>query len=121
MPIAKIACGLVALCEEGKFVEAIETYFADSVESIEPVTIPGVPRVCSGKKEVIAKNAFWLAHHRIHNVLIDGPFIGETQFALRYHFDYSVLKTGRRQTFVEMALYTVQGGKIVLEEFYYPA
>jgi len=120
MPLAKIACGLVALCEQTKFLEAIEAYFADNVESIEPVDLPGVPRICSGKKDVIAKNIYWLEHHRINSVLIDGPYMGEAQFALRYHFDYTVLKTGKRYAFVEMALYTVQGSKIVLEEFYYP-
>jgi hypothetical protein len=120
MPIAKIACGLVALCEQARFIEAIENYFSENVESIEPVELPGIPRICSGKQQVIAKNRYWLENHRINSVQIDGPFIGEAQFALRYHFDYTVLKTGKRQMFVEMALYTVQGSKIVLEEFYYP-
>jgi hypothetical protein len=120
MPVVTIAAGMVALCEQAKFIEAIETYFADSVESVEPVEIPGVPRISSGKKEVIAKNAAWLEHNRLNSVVIDGPFLGDSQFALRFHFDYTALKSGKRMHFVEMALYTVQGDKIVLEEFYYP-
>jgi ketosteroid isomerase-like protein len=52
---------------------------------------------------------------------VQGPFLGDRQFAVRYEFDTTSKETGQRNRMAEMALYTVEDGKIVREEFYYHA
>ena len=81
MSTADVANGLVGLCRQGQFMEAIETY----------------------------------------GLQVDGPFVGDLQFAVRFHMDVTPKMTGQRVSMVEVGVYTVEDGKIVREEFYYNA
>lgn len=48
-----IATKLIELCKEGKYLEAVESFYADNVVSIEP---PGIEKDTHGKKAVLDKN-----------------------------------------------------------------
>jgi hypothetical protein len=50
---------------------------------------------------------------------LDGPFLGDNQFAVYYEFETTFKPNGQRNRMSEMALYTVQDGKIVREQFFY--
>jgi hypothetical protein len=50
---------------------------------------------------------------------VNGPFLGDDQFAVQYSYDITVKPTGRRTGGTEMALYTVEEGRIVRERFFY--
>jgi hypothetical protein len=50
---------------------------------------------------------------------VNGPFLGDNQFAVQYTFDATFKPTGQRSQMTEMALYTVKDGKIVKEQFFY--
>jgi hypothetical protein len=56
-------------------------------------------------------------------VTVAGPYVGTgrhaNQFALQFVFDITP-KGRERFFFSEMALYTVEAGQVVREEFYYP-
>ena len=73
----------------------------------------------TGIEAVRQKNEWWLANNEVHAVEVNGPFIAEHQFAVQYDFDATSRQTGRRIRMSEMALYTVQDGKIVREQFFY--
>jgi hypothetical protein len=117
--IRTVADGLVAMCREGNFLGAIDRYYAESVRSIEPSSTPHVPAELVGIDMVKAKNHWWIQGFEVHHYTVTGPFVGEGQFAVRFAYDVTCRATGHRSTMTEMALYTVEEGRIKQEEFFY--
>ena len=120
MATLDIANDLVNLCRQGQFRAAIDKHYGDKIVSVECVAdTPETPSRLEGIEAVRGKCDWWLANHEIHGVTADGPFVGENRFAVRFHSDLTPKATGHRRQRSEMALYTVETDKIVLEEFYY--
>ena len=118
MPVSEVASGLVALCREGNFLGAVERYYAPDVHSVEPSSTAHVPAELVGIDLVKAKNHWWIQSHEVHHYCVTGPFIGDGHFAVHFAYDVTCRATGQRSKLNEMALYTVQGDRIVREEFY---
>jgi hypothetical protein len=114
-----VAEELVALCRSGRNLEAIDRLYAADIASVEPASNGGVPAEVTGLGAVRAKNEGWFANNEIHAVEVTGPLVNGNHFAVQFTFDFTPKSTGRRITFAEMALYTVQDGKIVREQFFY--
>lgn len=115
---------LVALCREGKNLEAVDALYAEDVVSIEAIEPPGpqFARETRGRDAVRAKNAWWLDSHEVHGGEVRGPFPHGERFAVL--FQHEVTPTagpmaGQRMHMEEVGLYTVEGGKITREEFFY--
>ncbi len=120
MAAVDIANDLVNLCRQGQFKAAIDKHYGDNIVSVECIEgTPEMPSRLEGIEAVRGKYEWWVANHEIHGVTADGPFVGGNQFAVRFHSDVTPRATGRRRQRSEMALYTVENDKIVLEEFYY--
>ena len=119
MTIEETANGLVESCRQGKNLEAIDKYYSDSIVSVESGSSPGAPAETKGIEAVRGKNQWWLDNHEIHSQEANGPFLAEKQFAVEFHFDVTQKKSGKRFHMQEMGLYTVEGGKIVREHFFY--
>lgn len=119
MTLQEVAQQLVALCREGKNLEAIETLYADDVVSVEAMDFAGMGRETLGKQAVIGKNNWWFGAHEVHRFEVAGPFVSPEYFAVMYTIDVTQKETGKRILMTEMGLYTVQDGKIVREEFLY--
>lgn len=119
MSLPDVARGLVAMCREGNFLGAVDRYYAPDVHSVEPSSSPHVPADLEGIDLVRAKNHWWIQSHEVHHYCVTGPFIGEDHFAVHFVYDATCRATGRRAKMSEMALYTVQGGRIIREEFFY--
>jgi hypothetical protein len=121
MALTDIANGLTELCRQGQFREAIDRYYSSNIVSIEPVDHPQMPAQQSGIEAIRAKNDWFGQNNEVHSLQIDGPFMGQDQFALRMTIDLTQKFDNKRVKMTEMALYTVKDGKIVKEEFYYHA
>ena len=119
MSVADVANGLVGLCRQGQFAEALDQYYSDDIVSIEPVGSPEMPARQEGIEAVRAKNQWWVDNHEIHEVIVEGPYVGDTRFSVRFTMDVTAKHLGQRMKMTEMALYTVADGKISQEEFYY--
>jgi ketosteroid isomerase-like protein len=119
MAIEDVANGLVNLCREGKFSEAFETYYAENVVSIEPISGPDMPAEISGKDNVRKKGEWWEANNEVHSVKIEGPMIGGNQFSMLMSLDVTYKPDNQRMDMNEMCLYDVEDGKIVKERFFY--
>jgi ketosteroid isomerase-like protein len=111
-----IACDLVALCRDGKFAESGEKYWADDVVSIE---FNGAEPASRGKAAVRAKGVWWAGAHEVHGVEIQGPWVHGEQFTVRFILDVTNKQSGQRMSIDEIGLYTVRGGKIAEERFFY--
>ena len=119
MSVSEVANGLVNLCRQGNFMEAIAEYYADDIVSIEPVGSSDMPAEQRGIEAIKGKNQWWIENQEVHGLTVKGPYLGEGGFAAHFDFDITPKMTGQRTNMKEMALYTVEDGKIVREEFYY--
>ncbi|HEX3232886.1 MAG TPA: nuclear transport factor 2 family protein [Gemmatimonadales bacterium] len=116
---ASVAQELVTLCRAGRNIEAINKLYSPKIVSIEPVGDEKMPAEMTGIEAVRGKNEGWYANNEVHGIEVNGPFVGEGQFAVRYAWDVTSKGTGQRIRMEEMALYTVKDGKIVREQFFY--
>lgn len=79
-----------------------------------------MPAKMEGKGAVIEKNNWWLNAHEVQSNEIQGPFFnGDNQFSTFVKFEVTNKESGERSQMEEVCLYTVDGGKIVDEKFYY--
>ena len=116
MTIQELAQDFTALLKAGKFQEAGDGYWSDDIVSMEPME--GDMAMLKGRKAVDGKGAWWYANHEIHSVKVEGPYVHGQQFMVRFTMDVTP-KGGARMSMDEMGLYTVQGGKIVEERFFF--
>ena len=114
-----VAQELVALCREGKNMDAINRLYSPDIVSIEPMGGPDMPAEMKGIDAIRGKNEWWLANHEVHSATANGPFIGDKDFVAHYIYDVTFKPTGKRMQMKELALYTVKDGKVVREEFFY--
>jgi len=119
MSTAAIANDLVTLCRQGKNLEAIAKYYADDIVSVESAPLPGLPAELKGIEAVKGKNQWFFENNEIHDETVNGPYIGENQFAVEFISAFTQKASGKRVQMREIALYTVKDGKIVHEHFYY--
>jgi ketosteroid isomerase-like protein len=116
---AAIAQELVALCRAGRNEDAIEKLYSPRIVSVESVGSETMPAEMTGLDAIRGKNEWWSANNEVHSAEVNGPFVGDNQFAVQYTFDVTFKPTGKRTKMTEMALYTVKDGKIVREHFFY--
>ncbi len=122
MTAQEIGAKLVSLCQQRKNTESIRTLYAPDVESIEAQTPPTGPRVVHGKDAVLNKNEEFMRHHDIHKIDVAGPFPhGDDRFAVRFYYDVTNKLTGEQMKMEEIGVFTIEGDKIVREEFFYQA
>jgi len=116
---AAIAQELVSLCRAGRNLDAVARLYSPKIVSVEPVGDETMPAEVNGIDAVRGKNEWWFSNNEVHSAEVNGPFVGEGQFAVHYTFETTFKPTGQRTQMTEMALYTVKDGKIVREQFFY--
>ena len=116
---AAVAHELVDLCREGRNLEAVERLYAGDIVSVESSGNDQMPAEMRGKETIRGKNQWWFDNFEVHSAKVNGPFVGEDQFAVQFEWDATEKATGTRVRMSEMALYTVKSGKVVREQFFY--
>ena len=116
---ATVARELVALCRQGRNMEAIDRFYSPDIVSIESMGNEEMPAEMHGIDAIRGKNEWWTENNEIHSASATGPFIGEGQFAVKFDYETTFKPTGQRMEMTEMALYDVADGKIVREQFFY--
>ena len=114
MKIHDVATGLVELCRAGKFVEAIETYYGENIVSVE-----AGGETAEGLDAIRGKAQWWYENFEVHSTDVQGPFVGHTGFSVVFSIDATEKAKNERMQMTEIAVYDVEDGKIVREEFYY--
>ncbi|MEM0951279.1 MAG: nuclear transport factor 2 family protein [Cyanobacteria bacterium P01_H01_bin.74] len=118
--IKPVVDGFMEKLNTNDFMGAIRAFYDDTIESVEPGTgSPEMPKIQKGIEAIIQKNEWWMENHEIHQLWISEPMIGSTQFAICYRIDVTFKPTGTRTTSEEVAVYTVENGKIIKEMFFY--
>ncbi len=122
MTTKEIADRLVELCRTGQSLKALDTLFSDKIVSVEAIGNATMPAVTEGLAAVRGKNEWWVANHEIHSAVVDGPYPNGERFAVVFDFEVTPKIgpfAGKRTPMKEVALYTVESGKIAREEFFY--
>ena len=119
MTTQEIANQLVALCQQGKFMEAIQSLYAEDIVSVEAMAMPGASREASGLPAIIGKANWWQENHEVHSASVEGPMVAGSHFCVRFTLDATFKPTGQRMPMDELGIYQVKDGKIVREEFFY--
>lgn len=115
----EVADGLVKLCSQGKFDEAMKAFYSPDIVSVEPSAPPGESRELRGLQAVQAKSESWNANHEVHSAKVEGPLVAGSHFAVTFKIDMTFRPQNRRFEMDEVAVYKVVNGKIVHEEFFY--
>ena len=116
---AAVAEELVSFCRAGRNMDAINALYSPDIVSVESMSSEQMPREQKGIDAIRAKNQWWSDNNEVHSAEVDGPFVGEGKFAVYYKYNSTFKPTGKREDMEETALYTVENGKIVREQFFY--
>jgi ketosteroid isomerase-like protein len=119
MTTQDVANKLVALCSEGKFMDAVGTLYANDIVSMEAGAPPGGSRETKGLDAVKGKGEWWGANHEVHSCTVEGPLVAGAHFAATFKLDVTFKPQNKRFVMEEIAVYKVADGKIVYEEFFY--
>lgn len=115
-----LATEFARLLAAGDFKTAEEQFWSPHIVSVE--AMDGPMARAEGLAAVQAKGVWWYENHTVHSLAVEGPWVNGDQFILRFGLDFTP-KTGdaagQRIQSTEGALYTVSGGKIVEERFFY--
>ena len=116
MSVAEIAKGLTELCKAGQYAEAMETYYAPNIVSVEAM---GPEPKMEGLAAVRGKMAGMAEYMEIHGIAVDGPFVNSNTntFGVEFILDGTVKHNNEHVKMREVAVYTVEGDKIVHEQF----
>ena len=118
--IADVAQGLAQCCREGRFEDAVKQYYSPEIVTIEMCGMPGMDKEMQGLEAVAQKGQWWNDNHEVHSLDVSEPMITPGHFAVTMAWDVTHRASGQRMLMTELAVYEVQDGKIVREQFFYP-
>ena len=119
MTTIDIARNYVELCKTHQNELIVRTLFSPDIVSLEAATPPGGAAESRGSKAILEKGKRWAENHEVHSMKVEGPWPNGDRFIVRFVFDITNKPSGKRFTVDETALFTVQGDRIVREEFFY--
>jgi ketosteroid isomerase-like protein len=119
MTTQEIATELVRLTSQGNFRGALDTLFSQDIVSVEAGVPEGMSREVKGMEAVVGKGEWWAANHEVHTMVVEGPLVAGSHFAVTYKIDVTFKPKGRRFHMEEIGIYEVADGKVVREEFFY--
>ena len=119
MTTQEVADKLVELCRQGKFREATASLYADNIVSVEAVPPPGGSPETKGLAAVKARGEWWEANHEVHSSTVEGPLVAGFHFAVTFKMDVTFKPQNRNFHLEEVAVYKVENGKVVYEQFFY--
>ena len=119
MDTKSVAEKLVEYCQAGKNLEAINALYSKDIVSVEPRGTETMPAEMNGIDAVRGKNQWWFENNEVHSATTEGPMVHGDRFTVIYDYDVTMKQSGERMRMKEVALYSVEDGKIVREEFFY--
>ena len=122
MTLDEIAAELVAGCREGRESANLGALYAPDAVSVEANDPMGMGREAHGVDAIRGKHAWWESTFEVVEADVSDPYPhGEDRFAVRFTVTAKSKESGEVTAMDEIAVYHVEGGKIVREEFFYPA
>ena len=122
MEVKDVGEALVSLCRDGKNTDAIDTFYSEDIESVEPQGGEQMQREMQGIEAIRQKNAWFFENNEVHSTSVEGPLVNGDKFTVIYDYELTPKQgpgAGERTRMREVAVYTVDDGEIVREEFFY--
>jgi hypothetical protein len=120
MSLRDLAHRTVEANRNGTTRELLDTAYAPGAVSVEAVAMGEGGREAVGLDAIRGKHAWWDSAMEMHDLKVEGPFFhGDDRFAVIFEADVTEKASGRRMKTREVAVYHVQGDRIVREEFFY--
>ncbi|MES0863418.1 nuclear transport factor 2 family protein [Ruegeria sp. SCPT10] len=118
--LVKIGRAFVQAMRDRKGLISVDAMYAENAQSVEAVVPPVRQfRIAKGRDAIKAKREDWLKTHEILELHADGPYVHPpNRFGVRFNAEVVQKDTGQSMTLSEIAIYSVEEGKIVLEEFF---
>lgn len=118
--LVELGRAFVQAMQDRRGIGHVDDVYAENAQSVEAVVPPGRDvRIAKGRGAIQAKREDWAAAHEIHKLDADGPYVHPpNRFGVRFEVEVTQKATGRRMTLREIAIYTIEDGKIVREEFF---
>jgi len=118
MTVKEIASRLADLCRQGKYEDAQKELYSKDAVSIEPEGSPGLQTV-KGLDAIVEKgHQFMGMVEQVHSNTVSEPIVAGNTFAVAAVLDLTLKGMGR-VPMEELAVYEVQDGKVVKEQFFY--
>ena len=115
MNTEEVASKLVALCREQKWLEAINSLYAEDIVSVEAQEIGEMPAEMRGLTQGGKQNG---SSRRVRCMVARSKDrLSRAMFVVRFDLDVSDTGSGKRAKMSELGIYTVKNGKIIREEF----
>lgn len=119
MTTQEIANKWAEYCRTGQMDKAHSELYSDDCVSLEMEGAEGFPQRVEGMAAIAEKGKQWEAMvEDFHGVEIDGPIIAGNHFTATMKMDIT-MKGRPRSIDEEIALFRVENGKIVSEQFFY--
>lgn len=115
MSTQQVANRLFELCSQGHFDQASEELYDQNIVSVEP---HGDPRESKGMDAIRAKMEWWNNSFEVLSAKVEGPWVNEPCFIVKFILDVKNKENGETSHMEELAVYTVENGKIVHERFF---
>lgn len=120
MELKEIAEALVAGCRNGQANANLEKLYAPDAVSVEAVDMQGQGRETPGLDGIRGKHEWWENAMEVSGGSVSDPMIhGEDRFAVIFEVQGKEKESGKAFDMKEIAVYHVENGKIVREEFFY--
>lgn len=119
MKTQEIANNLVAWCNAGEEHKCYEQLYSPDIVSIEMEGSEN--QVSRGMDEIAKKGAWWQENFEVNSLKTSAPTVADNWFSVRHEMDVTHKPSGQRSVTSELAIYQVQDGKIVREQFFYDA
>lgn len=119
MTTQEIASKWAEYCLTGQMEKAQEELYSKDCISLEMEGAQGFPPRVEGMEAIAEKGKIWEGMvEEFHGLEIDGPIVAGNHFTATMKMDIT-MKGQPRKTDEEIALYRVENGKIVSEQFFY--
>ena len=118
--LIEIGRALTEAMQARRGLESVDELYAERAESVEAVVPPNRDvRVASGREAIRAKREDWLKTHEIQSLDVEGPYVHPpNRFGVRFEAQVIQKAKGASMKLSEIAIYSVEDGKIVREEFF---
>ena len=113
---------LVEMCKAGEHRKAIEELYADEVDVIEPMPMPGQANGVTSRADILAASDHFMNVMEVHGGDVQGPYPMDDKFIVFMSLDATPKEgpmAGHRMDMCEACVYGVKDGKIVSSRFCY--
>ena len=118
MQTKEIAQKLVDWCNQGEFDKPYKELYSSKIVSIENDGKAEGAYV-EGFEGIEKKGEWWQENFEVHSTNVSAPIVADNWFSCVFTMDCTYKPSGKRSTTSEIAVYQVQDGKIVKEQFFY--